>query len=97
MSSLSFITEGGFCNEDFTIHDAFGENDWPETVVGVTSELNCSFSGDSVNPVARRTCGPGGVWQNIDYNQCNTFITMMYQEFNAVCPIVPSYHHYSEN
>lgn len=58
---------------------------WPQAAVGETRQLPCNFSGPNENPFATRTCESRSVWSvNPEYDECYTFITMMYEILNAV-------------
>lgn len=86
----SSAVDGGFCDEDLTTNDMFGTYLWPETAVEETRQLPCNFSGPNENPSAKRTCVSQSVWgRNPDYDECYTFITMMYNNFNAVSLLTP--------
>ena len=71
------------CDEDTTSHEVYGVYQWSETITGDTSLSLCAFG--PVNATAVRECLPSGLWNSIvDYSQCYTLTTMMYQEFQEV-------------
>ena len=63
-----------------------GSSDNLECIYGgfdddLMTRRNCKRSGLSDTPMARRNCTGRGVWGSVEYCECFTQITSMYQVF----------------
>ena len=82
------IVDNGFCDTVSTTNK-FGGYTWPETSVGDTRQVQCAFGPPDMG--AQRDClsREGRQWSDIiDYSDCYTKFTMMYQVFKVVSMII---------
>ena len=92
------ILDNGFCDTNSTTNKEFGGYTWPETSVGDTHRVQCAFG--PPNTDAQRDClsREERQWSDIiDYSDCYTMITMMYQVFEVVSMIINSHLRFVKN
>ena len=72
------------CDQESTTDNIYGVYLWPATTAEATSRLPCNYSGLKDDPMTYRLCGSQREWGTIDYDECFTYITMLYQTIDTV-------------
>lgn len=83
------MPDQGFCSPEIKDDgEGYGEYRWSGSNVGTVAHHMCIYFGFGDNPVASRPCNEGGVWGDVEYDECFTLSTSMYQDIDIVSHMI---------